>query len=89
MHYDWKNVSMNISSNIFSSFQLLNFQARRKWGGRGARAPPPNNFQRLLRKFTVIFVNRVKKIRSWSLVSFTLFDVWKEMNFCVVNFGVL
>ena len=49
----------------------------------------PNNFQRLLRKFAVIFVNRVKKIRRWSLVSFTLFDVWKEINLCVVNFGVL
>ena len=50
---------------------------------------PPNSFQRLLRKFTVIFVNRVKKMKSWSLISFTLIDVWNEMNFCVVNFGVL
>ena len=57
-------------------------------GGQGGLMPP-NNFQRLLRKFTVIFMNRVRKIKSWSLVSFTMFDVWKEINFCVVNFGVL
>ena len=50
---------------------------------------PPNNFQRLLCKSTLIFLNRVKKIKCWGVVSFTLFDVWNEINFCVVNFGVL
>ena len=38
----------------------ISWQARRKRGrGRGGGGRAPNNFQRLLRKFTVIFVNRV------------------------------